>query len=146
MRYDGSDTGVPVAQTEVGASSFTEDIPSATAKYRYSVTSVSDKGDGGTSYSNEVLSVGAYELPFYDNFSDGELCNQLYTFIDVDQDGHDNTCMWFWKGDEKLMQYCSDQQHQGNDWLITPAIHLDAKNLYDLTFNVNMGAPVHSTR
>ncbi len=141
MRYDGSDTGVSVAQTEVGASSFTEDIPSATAKYRYSVTSVSDKGDGGTSYSNEVLSVGAYELPFYDNFSNGELCNQLYTFIDVDQDGHDNTCMWFWKEDEKLMQYCSDKQHQGNDWLITPAIHLDAKNLYNLTFNVNMGAP-----
>ena len=48
MRYDGSDTGESVAQTEVGASSFTEDIPSATAKYRYSVTSVSDKGDGGT--------------------------------------------------------------------------------------------------
>ena len=51
--------------------------------YTSSVTSVSDKGDGGTSYSNEVLSVGAYELPFYDNFSNGELCNQLYTFIDV---------------------------------------------------------------
>lgn len=141
IRYDGGENGVLVAQTAPGTCTFAEDIPAATAKYKYAVTAVNAKGEGGTALSNEVLSVGAYELPFYDNFSDGEVCNALYTFIDVDQDGHDNQCMWFWKEDEKLVQYCSDNVHAGNDWFITPAIHLDAKNLYNLAFNVNMGSP-----
>ena len=39
------------------------------------------------------------------------------------------------------MQFCADNVHVGNDWLITPAIHLDGKNLYDLNFNINMGKP-----
>ena len=87
-----------------------------------------------------MLSRGAYELPYSEDFSDGDACKQLFTFVDVDNDGHDNQATWFWKEDEKLMQYCSDNVNKGNDWLFTPAIHLDGKHMYKLKFDINMGA------
>ena len=30
------------------------------------------------------------------------------------------------------MQYCSNGKNKGNDWLFTPAIHLDGKHMYKL--------------
>lgn len=82
-----------------------------------------------------------FEIPYVDDFADGERTNAAYTFVDVDGDGHDNLSQWFWKEDEKLVQYCSDKEHNGNDWFITPPIHFDAKSMYDLMYTVNMGAP-----
>lgn len=141
VRHAGDDQGTFIHTTKAGITSYTDQIPAITANYSYAVTALYNNQEGGTALSNRVLSVGAYELPFYDDFSDGELSRILYTFIDVDQDGHDNQSRWFWKEDEKLMQFCADNQHVGNDWLITPGIHLDGKNMYNLGFNMNMGAP-----
>lgn len=142
VRHAGEDRGTLIHTTNAGITSYTDQIPATIAKYSYAVTAIYNNKEGGTAISNQVLSVfGAYELPFYDDFSEGELARLLYTYIDVDQDGHDNQSLWFWKEDEKLMQFCADNQHVGNDWLITPGIHLDGKNLYNLEFNINMGAP-----
>ncbi len=85
-----------------------------------------------------------YELPFSDDFADGDATRANYTFIDLDNDGVENgpssvSNKWFWKEDEKLVQHCVDGAH-GNDWFITPAIHLDGKHLYKLTFDMNMGS------
>lgn len=82
-------------------------------------------------------------LPFEDNFSDGELTRSRYTVVDVDNDGSGEgnavkNC-WFWKEDEQLIQFCTDNA-VGNDWLISPAIHLDGKNIYNVEIVVNMGA------
>ncbi|MGN0036974.1 MAG: choice-of-anchor J domain-containing protein [Bacteroidaceae bacterium] len=142
-RCAGTADGVVVKTTGVGETSFSEMLPSATALYTYRVTSISQGVEGGTGVSNAVLSVGAYELPFYDNFDDGELCQQLYTYLDLDNDwdAAQKTNAWFWKSDEGLMQHCADGKHLGNDWLMTPAIHLDAKNLYTLAYTLNTGAP-----
>lgn len=82
-----------------------------------------------------------FELPYFDDFKDGDWTNAAYTFIDVDNDAHDNLNKWYWKADEKLVQYCSDKEHKGNDWFITPPIHFDGKNLYDFKFSMNNGAP-----
>lgn len=119
---------------------YSEDLPSATAKYVYSVTACTEESEGGTATSNAELSVGSYELPYSEDFSDGDACKQLFTFVDADGDGHDIYNKWYWKEDEKLMQYCSDGEHAGNDWLFTPAIHLDGKHLYNIKFSVNMGS------
>ncbi len=144
VRYAGSAAeGETVATTAPGVTSYEESLPPTTAIYHYAVTALSDEGDGGTAVSNGVLSVGYYELPFSDDFSDGDLSKQLYTIVDVDNDGHDNQNEWFWKEDEKLMQFCSDGNTVGNDWLITPAIHLDGNHIYDFSFTVNMGAPAN---
>lgn len=87
----------------------------------------------------------AFTLPFNDNFSDGDATRERYTVIDVDGDGSgDGNSVknrWFWKEDESLIQFCTDNNAPGNDWLITPAIHLDGKNIYNLEIVVNMGAP-----
>ncbi len=141
VRHMGDDEGTFVTTTAAGVTTCSDIVPNATAKYSYAVTAMYDNKEGGTAISNKVLSVGAYELPFYDDFSDGDLSTSLYTFLDLDEDGYDNQSEWFWKEDEKLMQFCADNVHVGNDWLITPAIHLDGKNLYDLNFNINMGKP-----
>lgn len=83
---------------------------------------------------------------FYDNFDDKDYCLENYTYIDVDNDGYAgddglDKSRWFWKEDELLMQFCSDNINIGNDWLITPAIKIDGTSTYHLNFNVNMGAP-----
>jgi len=92
----------------------------------------------------ETSEPSVFELPFNDDFADGDATRANYTFIDVDNDGVENgpssvMNKWFWKEDEKLVQHCVDGV-PGNDWLITPAIHLDGKHLYKLTFDINMGA------
>lgn len=89
-----------------------------------------------------------FDLPFSDNFSDGDATKANYTFIDLDDD-----CIvrgesavynkWFWKADEKLIQFCVDQENPvpGNDWLMTPGLRLNGKNTYKLAIMVNMGRP-----
>lgn len=146
IRYrDDVAEGKP-ATTEPGVTTYAETLPSATGFYKYKVIAVVEGREGGEAYSNAALSVGAYELPFFDEFKNGELCNQLYTFVDVESDkagdGNAVTNGWFWKADEGLIQICVDQNNRKalNDWMFTPAIHLDGKNLYNLTYTVNMGA------
>lgn len=142
VRYADDDQGTLVATTE--STSFSETLPEAAALYRYAVTPMQQGEAGLTAMSNAVYAIGTFELPFYDNFSDGERSQQIYTFIDVDADRTaDNKNAWFWKADEKLMQYCADGVHVGNDWLISPAIHLDGTHRYLLQYSLNMGAPAN---
>lgn len=147
VRFLGAGQGVEVGNTLPGVTTFSETLPSATGFYRYQVISMFENRAGGAAYSNAELSVGAYELPFFDDFSDGDLCKKLYTFLDLDNDktgdGSSVCNTWYWKADEKLVQICVDRNapKKMNDWMITPAIHFDAKNLYNLTYAVNMGAP-----
>lgn len=138
VRSNGKDDAV-VASNLKGCT-FTESLPTVTAKYTYTVTACTGGIEGGSAASNSELSIGAYELPYSEDFSDGDACKQLFTFVDVDGDGHDIYNKWYWKEDEKLMQYCSDGENAGNDWLFTPAIHLDGKHLYNLKFSINMGS------
>ena len=146
IRYRNDVAEGKPATTEPGVTTYTETLPSATGFYKYKVISVVDGREGGEAYSKAEFSVGAYELPFYDEFKNGDLCKKLYTFVDVDGDkagdGNAVTNGWFWKEDEGLIQICVDQNNRKalNDWMFTPAIHLDGKNLYNLTYTVNMGA------
>lgn len=137
-RLMGSSSTVVAENTK--ETTFSETLPNATGKYSYKITAYSNGTEGGSATSNSALSIGAYELPYSEDFSDGDACKQLFTFADVDNDGHDNKATWFWKEDEKLMQYCSDNVNKGNDWLFTPAIHFDGKHMYKLKFDINMGA------
>lgn len=134
------DSSSTVVAKNIKNTTFKETLPNTTGKYSYTVTAYSNGTEGGSATSNNVLSIGACELPYSENFSDGDMCKQLYTIVDVDNDGENNQATWFWKEDEKLMQYCSNGKNKGNDWLFTPAIHLDGKHMYKFKFDVNMGA------
>lgn len=88
-----------------------------------------------------------FDLPYSDNFSNGDATKSNYTFIDVDNDGivyaeSNVTNRWFWKADESLIQHCVDRENPvpGNDWLMTPAIHFDGRHIYNISIVVNMGA------
>ncbi|MDE6121095.1 MAG: hypothetical protein K2F63_04840, partial [Muribaculaceae bacterium] len=85
-----------------------------------------------------------FEIPFHDEFDDGDATRANYTVVDVDNDGYgDGNSVknrWFWKEDETLIQFCTDNEAPGNDWLFTPPIHLDGLNIYQLEIIVNMGA------
>ena len=85
-----------------------------------------------------------FTLPFYDDFSDGDATRINYTVIDVNSDGFEEDGYtynrWYWKEDEQLMQFCVAQDKEADDWLMTPAIYLDGKNIYNLEFVINMGA------
>ncbi|MDE5643418.1 MAG: choice-of-anchor J domain-containing protein [Muribaculaceae bacterium] len=85
-----------------------------------------------------------FTLPFYDEFDDGDATRANYTVVDLDGDGYgDGNAVrnrWFWKEDETLIQFCTDNEAKPNDWLFTPPIHLDGLNIYNLEIIVNMGA------
>lgn len=97
-----------------------------------------------TLHNSPLKAPEAFELPFFDEFDDGDATRANYTVVDVDNDGYgDGTSVrnrWFWKEDETLIQFCTDNQAKPNDWLFTPAIHLDGLNIYELEIIVNMGA------
>lgn len=103
---------------------------------------VSRQRSGARSESEAAV----FELPFFDDFANGDATKANYTVIDVDNDGitygeSSVTNRWFWKADESLVQYCVDQENPvpGNDWFMTPGIHLDGKTTYKVTIVVNMG-------
>ena len=88
-----------------------------------------------------------FELPYFDDFNNGDATKSNYTFIDVDNDGivygeSNGSNRWFWKADESLIQHCVDRENPvpGNDWLMTPAIHFDGRHSYNISIVVNMGA------
>lgn len=113
------------------------------------IRAVADMSVGQVSKSANVEMRGPVEAKgdtvFYDDFSDEDYCLVNYAYLDLDNDAilenngfYKNR--WFWKEDEKLMQFCSDNVHVGNDWLMTPVLHLDGRDSYRLRFDVNMGA------
>ena len=131
VRYDvarisGKDT--LWVRRNLADTTFTEQIPQAKLKaYRYGVAAKNDNGGSALALSNEQLLGDAFDVPYFNDF-DSNL--DLYTVIDANNDG----ATWSWDAPTKSAAYHWSTSAVGDDWLITPPIHLMGGKSYKVSF------------
>ena len=125
-RISGQDT-VWVANN-LKTTTFTEQIPQSKLKaYHYGVIAKNQKGHSTLAMSNEQLLGNAFEVPYFCDF-DTDL--NLYTVVDANGDGS----TWNWDAATKSAAYHWSTTGPGDDWLITPPLHLLAGKSYKVSF------------
>lgn len=113
---------------DLSTTTFTEQIPQSKLKaYHYGVTAKNRKGRSPLALSNEQLLGSAFEVPYFCDF-DNNL--DLYTVIDANGDGS----TWNWDAATKSAAYRWSSTDSGDDWLITPPLHLLAGKSYKVSF------------
>lgn len=102
--------------------------PELLNSYWYEVTAVS-QGLRSETVQSEKIVLGQHVVPPYtegfdvaDNFS-------LFTIIDANSDG------FTWQWSYGIAQYPYNWQGAGDDWMITPPVHLTADRMFTFTFD-----------
>lgn len=123
----------PVA-TDIATTSYSYTVaePDAPKSFSYSVKAVND-GLESQAGKAETVWLGAYSAPFATDFSPlgyNDKAEDLgYTIIDANEDGS----TWGPLGMGKGMRYRYHSSNQADDWLITPAVKMDAGKVYNFT-------------
>ena len=84
--------------------------------------------------SNGQTVGSAFRVPYFDDFLT-EADAELYTIIDANHDG----TTWKWLSGSTNCFFYKHSSIKGNDWLITPAIHLKGGKNYKLSFRARAG-------
>lgn len=101
--------------------------PSSLVTYRFEVTPLFAGLEGAPSLT-QAITLGSVTPPYDQKFGSQEEFN-TFTVIDANGDGKS----WeYWQGYSRL--FYSDQT--GDDWLITPALSLNANEQYNISFDV----------
>ena len=87
---------------------------------------------------NKVVTKDSYPVPYYESFGTSASLND-YTVIDANRDN--NT--WYFAGGKMAYDYCPNA---ADDWLITPAIELEAGKLYAFTLQARSFASMYPER
>jgi len=77
---------------------------------------------------------GTFEVPFFDDFDEDIT---YYTIIDNNSDGR----TWMWDEEERAAFYRYSPDNKGDDWLVTPPIHLYAGKEYKVSFSARASMP-----
>lgn len=103
-------------------------------KLTLSVTSLCGDTEGGTSSSESFVAGPAFEVPYFEDFSDDRSFD-LYTVEDIAADG----ATWSrFKGNEGAYVQCEySTENPKDDWLFTPAFHLESGVHYTLSFKAS---------
>lgn len=89
----------------------------------------------GTSTPRAMKSTGGtFEVPFFDDFDEDIT---YYTIIDNNSDGR----TWMWDEEERAAFYRYSPDNKGDDWLVTPPIHLYAGKEYKVSFSARASMP-----
>lgn len=113
----------------VTANSLQIDLASGSAltSYQYSVEAVNTTQTSARTLSNNLVVGDPLEVPFFDDFPEGI---DNYTIVDANHDGS----TWSWDSYYKAARYNADPENSGNDWLITPPIHLEKGRNYVVSY------------
>lgn len=115
--------------------SFTETLATA-GVYSYRVQAINNVGVGGVTNSNEIKVGGSYSVPYFCNFDN--LLNE-WTVVDANTDGKTWRApiqgnhagqVFPWGTDLKSAECTYSLTNDANDWLITPAIEMQAGAKY----------------
>ncbi len=103
--------------------------------YYYGVRAITEETTGSEGFSSSISVGKPLEVPCLENFESDDAF-RLFTVIDVNKDGKT------WSRDSNYHVALSNynKQQAADDWLITPAIHLEKENLY--SFSYHMRAPL----
>lgn len=99
--------------------------------YQYVVTPVVlDRYEGESAASNTVALGKALQLPYMQDFADATSFD-LFTVVDRHEDGK----TWAYDATFEAARAEYDWVNPKNDWLITPAMQMDAEHVYTLAFD-----------
>lgn len=113
---------------DVTATTFEETVEQDHLKaYKYGVVAKNAKGQSTVAMSNEQLLGAAFEVPY---FCDFDTSLDLYTVIDANNDGS----TWIWDPATKAAAYQWNSTNAGDDWLISPPLHLKGGKNYKVSF------------
>ncbi len=115
--------------TSLDGTEFTDQIPDGPmASYQYQVAARNGDTIGSPATSN-AITVGSAIEPDWTCLFDKQADFNLFTVLDVNNDKR----TWGWNADGSVTSNYS-MKTGNDDWLITPAIHLDNKYLYTFSF------------
>ncbi len=122
-----------VVATGLTSTSFSETVnPTELTAYSYGVVAVNGDQRSGEVTSTKVV-VGPAIVPPYDNDFADESSLDLMTIIDANGDGS----TWGYHDERQCAAYVYSMDNQGDDWLITPAIKMEAGKEYTVTFTTS---------
>ena len=110
--------------------------PQQLENYWYVVTAYNADIQGESASSNHVAYGECKEVPYYEDFEDQSVVANMFTIIDNNNDG--NT--WkagTWNDGTRDVYYQYHATNDADDWLITPAIHLQGGRFYHFGFNAS---------
>ncbi len=124
-----------VLETAVSGTTLNKTLSLTEPKSVYAEIIPSANGEVGTAAVTAPFIAGpAFKLPYFQSFSDAD-CFGLYTVVDVA--GDNATWAWYDGGDEAYA-YCDySAENPKDDWLFTPALHLEAGVQYTLSFKAS---------
>lgn len=131
-----------------GATTFSETLPMASlTKYYYGVTPVNGDMRGEEAMSGSEIYGKAFEPPYIQTFDD-ESSFDFFTVINA----NDDDAKWVWYENQMKDLKCADykygswDQKDGDDWMITPPVHLEAGNNYDISFKMGTWSKSYEER
>ncbi len=105
--------------------------------YFYEVIAFNDTIRGESKFSNHKSLGDSYTVPYFEDFEDLSVVETLWTIIDANNDGS-KWASGFWNGTGNSdIYYSYNEQNAADDWIITPAIHLEKGHFYNVSFNAN---------
>ena len=105
------------------------DTPANPGRYHYSVSAVSQDGEGPAAMSNSLV-IGIYDTPYFCGFDSEEEFN-LYTIVDIASQGK----IWNYDEDRGCLRHPWGLNHEIDDYAMTPAIRLEADKSYNVSFD-----------
>lgn len=125
---------VVVAESQTGTT-FTETLPEKVARYYYKVSAVNNGTKVGVAgESNQVVAGLAYDVPYAEDWQDGESARQLFTVVNNDGDGV--TWQWADWNNKWLLFTPTDPGSFNDDWLISPKVRLEKGMVYKFVSNL----------
>ncbi len=111
-----------------------EDETLTTGTYTYQVLCYNADGKGDISEPVEVSLAAVFSIPYYGDFTDVEAdVFSQFTVIDANNDGY------FFENDANKATYTYNSDKAADDYLISPALHLEAGTNYAITVDVGSG-------
>lgn len=124
--------------SNIKETSFLDDKVGSRKNYTYVVKAMNAEGEGLTNESAPILAGNAYTLPFDEKF-DSEVCKTMWTSIDANNDG----IMFEWAGgvveDFFRYQVWLNNQHDTNDFMVTPPLATKNGAQYRVSYDVQVG-------
>ena len=112
--------------TDNEGTTYSENIPAdLLKKYSYAVRAKNEKHQSILALSNGQTVGNAFRVPYFDDFLT-EADAELYTIIDANHDG----TTWKWLSGSTNCFFYKHSFINGDDWLITPSIHLKGGKNY----------------
>lgn len=132
VRYPGA---VKVADHQT-AKTFSETLPTDSMfALTYGVVAYLNGKASAEATSNKVI-IGDYLLPPYTQGFDDESSLDLFTIVDSNGDG----TTWEYNRYSNCVRYRYSRTNAADDWLLTPAIKLQADRSYKFSFKVKAGS------